>query len=643
VSSSQVTLSANASTTVSGATIDLVNSYHMSSASGWTQTCPGSYCYPSNPPTAIPLMTSCSVGCGSSGSPVAFTMSQPGIVRKNVDEKKSTIRGLSDGNIFENSDNSGGQKGICTSRGVRQKSGGGFGQNYWTTITDWTETNSICRNTCAGRSFDGRSSGPSDGGGVALSMQRISLSNLLDYNISNTNPGCVASSSYDLLMTSAAQSWTGDVTCAGGSCTFIAKASVDAAANLESDPVASVASGSGILTVTTSTAHTLQVGETVEFLGLQNTSCLNGLQNTGTVCGSATPGCSNPTSTTFTVQTNGCSTTGGTESGFSPTPIVQGPVGYQVFGLRQSDPVSVILCTGTNASNLNMPSATYGSHANVPTGISANASTASGAWTTLSGYNSPGWTAANTSVTYNWSSGANYSDDGQGHCLLTNIQGNPQQVFLTHATEITDAVSTVGNGPSFSGSTAGPSYQTKHLLRDSILTSSTTAPAAWYNISLGSSSSVEGTTTEVFNYDPNSMSACHLVWPGRSCSVYTEYENNTLSGTACNATCTGSCGTCNPPNTNTTFFFPANSCGVGFNGTGTWAYGTCTGNAVPVTGVSDYHVFELNSGSSYYGTASDSTDYGAHISAIDSAQTLNQYVCTPSSSCPGPGPFPDAP
>jgi hypothetical protein len=327
---------------------------------------------------------------------------------------------------------------------------------------------------------------------------------------------------------------------------------------------------------------------------------------------------------------------------------VQGPVGYQVFGLRNTDPVFVSGCSGADASDINMQTYNFmgGPHV-ISTGIQSKATSASGPWSVLSGYNAPGWTSSNTSVVYQWTPGAGYSDTSKT-CVLSNIQGNPQQFYITHATEITDAVSTIGNGPSFFGSTSGPNYQLNNLFRDSILLSNSAAPAAWYNSSLGSATNIEGMTTENFNNDAGSngwlgtgsTTADHLVWPGRPSGAstnYTAYGNNPAF-----------------PVGSPTMAFPAYSyCSSGVVNSNCIGFVTALSGVMPLF-ISDYHNYALCTGtagptycagqsSTFHNTASDGTDYGAQVSAIDTAQTLNQYVCTPSSSCPGLGPFPDAP
>jgi hypothetical protein len=80
---------------------------------------------------------------------------------------------------------------------------------------------------------------------------------------------------------------------------------------------------------------------------------------------------------------------------------------------------------------------------------------------------------------------------------------------------------------------------------------------------------------------------------------------------------------------------------MGFNGTGAWLY-PCSGNLVAIN-AADYHQYECNASGTCYHAASDGTDIGPNIPAIDAAQTLNVFNCAlVGQTCPGPGPFPDA-
>jgi Putative Ig domain len=150
------------------------------------------------------------------------------IVRKNCTEFKEGERILRDGNICENVDNSGAQNGTVTVINVRQTSGtGANGNNYQATINDVTYTNEIDRNACEGIEIAARSGDTTNGGGVAYPLRRISIGNVLEYNISmDANPGC-GGNKFGIQMASAGQSWKGTINGDGTEATFVATCSVD--------------------------------------------------------------------------------------------------------------------------------------------------------------------------------------------------------------------------------------------------------------------------------------------------------------------------------------------------------------------------------------------------------------------------------
>jgi len=111
-------------------------------------------------------------------------------IRKNPYEYKACLRCLADGNIFENSDNSGGQSGQMIFLHTSNVSSG-TGDNYWVKVTDITITNNILRNGCTGLSLGGRSGTTSgNGGGQTEPTQRYLYANNLLYNVSASNLRC---------------------------------------------------------------------------------------------------------------------------------------------------------------------------------------------------------------------------------------------------------------------------------------------------------------------------------------------------------------------------------------------------------------------------------------------------------------------
>jgi hypothetical protein len=120
-----------------------------------------------------------------------FQPVQGSYVRKNAHEYKFGERVLEDGNIYENVDNSGAQNGTAFSHKTAQLSSG-LGTNYWTTMDNYTVSNTIARNACNGPSLgDNSATNSSNGGGVALPNQFALFKNDLSYNLGQTIPGCL--------------------------------------------------------------------------------------------------------------------------------------------------------------------------------------------------------------------------------------------------------------------------------------------------------------------------------------------------------------------------------------------------------------------------------------------------------------------
>jgi len=108
-----------------------------------------------------------------------------GYVRKNASEIKSAYRYVRDGNIYENVDNSGAQNGTAFTAKVAI--GSLSANNYWLSTTNLTMTNNIYRQTCNGPSFG--EGGDLSSGGVTLGVQQILFQNNLGYNVGNFVPG----------------------------------------------------------------------------------------------------------------------------------------------------------------------------------------------------------------------------------------------------------------------------------------------------------------------------------------------------------------------------------------------------------------------------------------------------------------------
>ena len=459
------------------------------------------------------------------------------LTRKNCMEQKELNRALFDGYIAENSDNSGGQSGVCRELTTRNDAVG-FGQNYQSVIQNVTDTNAIWRNSCRGPNLAARSSAFSgDGGGASFSMQWIMFSNDLSYDVTTSNPGCSGVNSTGWAISSSGQQWTVSITenAAGTAATAVAVCSIDASGNCPAGPI--------------------------------NTA---------------------------------------------------GPIGFQAFDIRAGDPVTISGCTGV--PGFNMPTQTVGGHV-IAAGLGPLASAGSGNWTGT-------FAASNVTVTYPWTATASASDS-TGTCILTNVQGGPSNLIITHHTWVSTNAAAFGGGPA--ASFPGSSFSQNFLFRDSIIASCGTAnTCGWYNSVPGTP---DGTKTQQFDYDVTSMTVDHLVWPQRTAANYTEYCSNP------NYPDTGKCTAGSPP---TTFAFPATPWCTGATPTSAcvgWVGSEYKSASSLVLAPADYHDLALDPASSFHNSASDLSDYGANIPAIDAAQTLNTYSC--GSACGSAGPYPD--
>ncbi|MGA7220428.1 MAG: hypothetical protein WBX38_19085 [Candidatus Sulfotelmatobacter sp.] len=273
------------------------------------------------------------------------------------------------------------------------------------------------------------------------------------------------------------------------------------------------------------------------------------------------------------------------------------PIGFQQMGINAGDAVLISGCTADTAFNT--------------------------ATTTIAGHTVPILAAlANTpssGLTVTFPSAATVADNS-GTCQLDYIQGWPNHMQYLHNTFVNNLTWSITDEDEFA---SGPNYARNSVLRDSITTG-----GGWYNNPLG-----EGTNTELFGWDVGSLIAGHMVWPTRTASKYTEYES------------TGACARpagCSPP---ATMYFPASDYCSGATPTSACVgfAGAMSASSMPMT-LTDYHGFELLSGSIFKAgaseQASDGTDMGANIPAIDAAQTANVYVC--GSACGSPGPYPDS-
>jgi hypothetical protein len=674
------------------------NSYSLATASNWTDVC-GAYCFPANPPTVIPLDVStpiCSANCGTAGSPVAFAMGSTALVRKNCLELKEGERVLVYGLICDGVDNSGGQNGTVATIDIRNTSGtvngAAVGQNYQSVLTDFIVENSIFRNSCEGIEVDARGVDPS---GVTYAIVRMALSNILEYSVTGTNPGC-AGETPGMTLENGHQYWNAICTENNGNGTTGTMATCQAYASIDLGVSLTAAAPTGasvVYTVAGSTASANQqlCGGAPGYTG--SSLFVSGFTNAGNNSTFTGFLCTGSTATSLTLTNS----IGVAES---PTGATANPVlsnvsgsGYQVINIRNGEPISLIASTfsggvAINCTAFNMATHTIGGHS-VPLGVGPVANPGSAAWNGT-------WSAANDTVSYAWIAPANTLDNS-GNCILSNIEG-PSYTTVTHNTFIGDPTESVGDGPSPSN---GPPFIFNHLFQDSIFLSQYGATnAGWFNSSV--SNPQEGTNTENFNYDATSMTADHLVWPGRVAAGYTFYGNNpnypvltpimyfpttdyctgtsyASSGSNCVAfsgamgitpvvasiTAASIASDVLTITANNSFVAgqeviplgmaesyingqrlivasaSATQFTAGFNHTNAVNAsdtGTATLYPMPLT-LRDYHGYELSSDSPFHNAASDGSDIGVIIPALDAAQATTTYVCT--SACGSPGPFPD--
>jgi hypothetical protein len=515
------------------------------------------------------------------------------IVRKNCMEWKEGERIIRDANICENVDNSGGQNGAITDINIRQTSGtGATGQNYQATITDVTYTNEIDSNACDGIAIAARSaSGPGNGGGASYPLRRLLIGNVLEENITNTNPGC-GGDHFGLVTGSTGQTWQGIIVGNGTMATFVAQCSVDAGDCIGQVNAATVNGCSGAGTLTFSSPN---LAGGIKAAGTYNSSCVA----TITTPGSGYTSAPTVTSTTGTAT----ATINASSSGIATD------VGFQVMAMSAGDPVWVSDCTAVTGFN-------------APTHLIAGFTLPINAGPLLSAGSAP-WTGTFSSagVTVSWPSAVT-GTDGAGYCNVSNTQGAPLNMTLSHHTMITDAVQALYP---LNDTSTGPDFQLNFLFLNSIFLNSgiVGSAAGWYSSAVGVNP--EGTNTELFGYDVNSMTAGFNVWPTRPASKYTDYGNNPflpLPGVACPG------AGCSPP---TTSFFPTSNAVIGFS---------CSGcnTAVPLV-LNDYHGYSLLSSSPYHNAGSDGADLGVNFPALDAAQTKTIYVCK--GYCGAAGPYGD--
>lgn len=519
------------------------------------------------------------------------------IARKNALETKNGARLLEDGNIIENSDNSGGQSGVLADWNVRQ-----FRTNYQNIIADATISNNIFRNGCEGIEFNNSAPSQGSGGGIAFNMHRVSFSNNLLYNLTTANPGCVGVSPSQSLETGNT-GWIFQGTVmenpAGTAATFVPTCSAsggtlgtnggDCPGQVSGFTITAGGTGcvAGSLTISSPAAGGIQAAGTYGCTAgaLSNVTITNeGLQYTSAPTATIATGTGTLTTTIFTV----------------PGGLI---AGSEVMDFLAGDPIPVYNCP--NVAGFNLPLTNY--------------TTGSFFWPNILGPKATAVsnTVGSPSVTFPMVATPSVSDSS-GYCTVVTTQGGPVNFSVTHNTVVGDNTIL----PSSNNlATQGPNFAMNFALQNNLLVSAT-GGTGW------NSNRGEGIPTETFNYDSSSMTADHNVWPRRNSASYRAYGNNPNFPVASPVMyfpttpyCTGAS--------------PVPSC-VGF-------LGAMSAIVMPLT-LPDYHSFSLLAGSSFKAgaanQASDGLDEGAILSSLDAAQINNLFSCT--TAC-GSGPFPDVP
>jgi hypothetical protein len=291
--------------------------------------------------------------------------------------------------------------------------------------------------------------------------------------------------------------------------------------------------------------------------------------------------------------------------GLTSTLTLTGGTGFGASEMGVGDPVTV---TGCSDTSFNVGNSTMGPPA--LTGTLLNGLTVI--------YSNPGTANATTTG-----------------CTLSSAQGWPNVLTFAHNTVIDDPSSISNPSNSANGGTNIWPLARNFSLTNSVL----------INGGLNSTSG-EGTRTEIRMFDPATEVFNSTLIPGRgaiSCpgslagaQCYTEYSATHLATTPPTTlylTVAGPCAGNDPVTGNCAGVFAAMS-------TGTF----------PIT-ISDWHNYRLchatdaacNNKASLYAAgqtdqATDGTDLGVNMAALDAAQTATQYVC--SRAC-GVGPYPD--
>jgi hypothetical protein len=525
------------------------------------------------------------------------------LVRKNAQENKDGARVLIRGNIFEDIDNSGAQSGVTQEMNPRNNSAGN-GTFYLSTVHDFTIQNNIFRHACALTNITTSNAGP--GGGVAFPPRNIWMNNNLFYDIeiNNFNGACISTAGMQL--NSGGGSWQGNVSQIDNYHEqIVAACNVDSGDCIGQITAVSVSGGTcgGSPTLTFPTPDLVggnQARATVHCSGAAfQTPVITNHGSGYTAVPTVTLNCPSCTGSQTILATRNSSSSG-----------IATDVGFQVFNFSAGDPVAITDCQN---SAFNTVGSTLHTNTYIPSSVGPPASGPSAGWTGT-------FNAAAVTVTVPHAGTSGTNDNG-GYCKVTTLQGAPYDIHYDHNTIISDSTHVINSSQAFDNSeTDGPQYQVRNTIQNNLFT----------NGDIGSSAVGSGTTAQKFWFDSvNTLTMDHSAFTGQNPVSYTAYGINPIY-----------------PASSPLLYFPANSCLLGFNGIGSWLFGSCS--SVPLN-TTDYHFFKLNTASAYHAgqpnQASDGIDNGVNIGLLDSSQTENiafgTGICP--SACGSPGPYPDVP
>lgn len=563
--------------------------------------------------------------------------------RKNSHEYKFSDRVLLDGNIFENVDYTGAQ-GTTVSFKMNQTSASNLGTNYWTVQTNSTMSNSIVRNGCNGTSMGFRSNW-SAGGGVGQRADYYTYTNNLAYSIWMGNPGCAGTPGpYQLRVASATNGTTWGQSQSSPTIIAATYPSDVVTVSRDSAGVATLVLGgwgqgytAGGPTLTTTAQTGSGTGLTVNVLSVDSRGQITGLAivnpGSGYVSGDGVNIASQP-GTTIPASVAILQTTGAGSSG-PAAGIAIGIPGKGISGFAPGDTIMVNCPDGsfntyTAAIDPNTSRMYWPPPQSTPTrGVAVTSAQTFG---TIVSYPSSG--TANATAT---------------NCYVTNVQGDPSYLYASHNSHFmtlnsgakpgdpaSDNLGPAGTG-NFCGMARGITFV------DSIAQGGGATAS-----SLG-----EGTRTTVCSFDGGQsgsvLTYSHVTHPGRDTAVacpghgagspggiatcYTEYNNGVSppSPQTIWGTLTPNCVGADPR-------LPPAAGGLGAEDCQGVFGNMSTGSNGFNYSLANWHDYRLchagDSACSGFASpyaaggprqASDGTDLGVFMPAIDNAQTLTQF------------------